>query len=241
MEKCVAFALAKLLLLLCSCAQGMNLVLAKSIEQGLNLKLRELARMRKRDCISPSPDRDIDYSRAQDDQDSTSLDLEMGTSLENLTHDQALMEISPTPTKEEEGGEGGGGGGDGEEKLSEKKSIFDSLDKTLVTMLFTITITMAGSVWAYDGKGDLKLNSFPFHSFFFIVMLSFYVSLIGIIISNRFPSVARGLYVVAFLCIILSLTLLFGAILPDVMDVVPWIFLAVLTVLVISLVLYENC
>ncbi|KAL5808199.1 hypothetical protein ACOSQ3_028890 [Xanthoceras sorbifolium] len=128
-------------------------------------------------------------------------------------------------------------------KKKKKKSILERWAKTFVMVSYNIAINIFITLWACNGVTSpaAAAATFHLHMFVLIVMVNFYASVAGIILWHFFPVVARGFHAIAFFCTLLSLTILFGALLPDDINSLPWILLALVVSMVLGLVAYQNC
>ncbi|XP_021688715.2 uncharacterized protein LOC110670797 [Hevea brasiliensis] len=124
--------------------------------------------------------------------------------------------------------------------IPSKKSIFEEWTNTFVMVPFTIITNLFTALWAVNGNGQFAVSRSTCHIFFFfLVMINFYASIVGILLWRVYPKVARGIHLIAFVCALLSLTLLFSALLPCELKGVPWIFMAIVLLIVVGLLVYE--
>lgn len=124
--------------------------------------------------------------------------------------------------------------------IPSKKSIFEEWANAFVMMPFTIITNLFAALWAVNGNGQIAVSPSACHVFFFfLVMLNFYASIVGVLLWHVSPKVARGIHLIAFVCTLLSLTLLFSAILPGQLKGLPWIFMVIVLLIVAGLLIYE--
>lgn len=120
-----------------------------------------------------------------------------------------------------------------------KMIIFETWGQLLVMVPFTVAITLFGASWANE-REYIVPGFFPnSQTFFLITTLNFYVSIIGIVVGHVSPTFARGFHLIAFFCALISLTMLFEALLPNELSAVPWIFLALVISILCGLVIYD--
>ncbi|KAJ4707194.1 hypothetical protein OWV82_020749 [Melia azedarach] len=103
---------------------------------------------------------------------------------------------------------------DTENSETDQEAIFLESCTEKIAML-PIEIAIASFPASLTESGDGFPVSFPHHLFLFMLMLSFYTSVSGIIIWPVFPNVAKGFYFISFVCILLSLTVFFASVLPE--------------------------
>ncbi|KAF2312280.1 hypothetical protein GH714_032127 [Hevea brasiliensis] len=83
--------------------------------------------------------------------------------------------------------------------IPSKKSIFEEWTNTFVMVPFTIITNLFTALWAVNGNGQFAVSRSTCHIFFFfLVMINFYASIVGILLWRVYPKVARGIHLIAF-------------------------------------------
>ncbi|XP_050226580.1 uncharacterized protein LOC126676423 [Mercurialis annua] len=119
-----------------------------------------------------------------------------------------------------------------------KKSIFEAwAAKTFGMMPFTFITNLFAALVGVNG--GINLSSSTCKVFFVLLMINFYASVVGILLWHVFPRVAKGFHLMAFLCAMLSLTILFCTVVPTELKSMPWVFMTIVMLLVTGLLVYE--
>lgn len=115
-------------------------------------------------------------------------------------------------------------------------------EKYLVAVPFTIAITVMGASWSAQGinKDIFNPTSYVFALFILVVLLNFYMSVFAIILSYFLPDLYRVFLVAAFFCALVSLTILFSALLPGKLYVIPWTVLSFILLTCLFLVVHGR-
>lgn len=129
-----------------------------------------------------------------------------------------------------------------DDNSGKKVKIFDAWGQLLVMVPVGIGTTLFGAILG-NKQGYFSTPAFFPNSqvFMSITTLNFYVSVAGIVISWVSPDCARGFHFIAFLCALISLTMLFQALLPDGLAALPWICLALVLSILCGLAIYHWC
>lgn len=125
--------------------------------------------------------------------------------------------------------------------LLKYKCILQTWANKIAMLPFDIIIAFLAASWGTQNGNCFPAACFPYHLFLLMLMLGFYSSVAGIILWPIFPEAARAFYLVAFLCILLALTLFFASLLPEDLRDVPWVCFAFVSFLVFGLAVYEEC
>ncbi|PKI75572.1 hypothetical protein CRG98_003973 [Punica granatum] len=114
---------------------------------------------------------------------------------------------------------------------------FKRWEKPLVAAPFTIAITIMGALWSATNNKDLfDPTSSIFIILILVVVFNFYISVVAILLSYLLPDLYHAFLAAAFISTLISLTILFCAILPRPFHGIPWTFLAfiLLTCLILA-------
>lgn len=122
------------------------------------------------------------------------------------------------------------------------KRIFQTWANKIAMLPCEITIALLpASLSTTQQSGHGFSVCFPYYLFFLMLMLGFYASVAGIILWPVFPKMARCFYLIAFLCMLLALTMFFASLLPSHLQDLPWICLTTVLFIVFGLAVYEEC
>ncbi|KAL5974422.1 hypothetical protein ACLOJK_031087 [Asimina triloba] len=117
--------------------------------------------------------------------------------------------------------------------------------KVIIVMAFSIVVGLLSVNYTINGKGNLTpANLFSgrpmsFGFFLVVVLVTFYVAVIAMIIRPVMPLVAKVLNIIAFVCVVLGVTVLLWALLPGSFSWVPWIFFGATILISLGVIAYE--
>ncbi|XP_058115037.1 uncharacterized protein LOC131258028 isoform X2 [Magnolia sinica] len=132
-----------------------------------------------------------------------------------------------------------------EPTASEKQTVPQPWAKVIVVMAFTSVVGLLSVSYTINGNGNLipatlfsgRPVSFGF--FLLVVMVTFYISIIAMIIRPVLPLIAKVLNIMAFVCVVLGVTVLLWAMLPKSISWVPWIFFSFTILIAFGVIVYE--
>ncbi|EEF28896.1 conserved hypothetical protein [Ricinus communis] len=105
------------------------------------------------------------------------------------------------------------------------------------TMAFAFITNLFAALWGVSGGFGLSSSSYK--AFLILLMTNFYSSIVGILLNRVFPAVAKGFHLMAFLCAMLSVTILFSGLVPSEIKCMPWVLMTIVLLLVIGLLAHE--
>lgn len=116
--------------------------------------------------------------------------------------------------------------------------------KAMLPMIFAALIGLLTVNYKINGHGNLvpwALFPQPTFTFFtIIIMISFYFTVIGIILEKTFHRITGVLNVISFVCIVLGVTVLLWALIPNSISWIPWFFFACTIVAVLGVFVYGQ-
>ncbi|KAF8378522.1 hypothetical protein HHK36_029865 [Tetracentron sinense] len=118
--------------------------------------------------------------------------------------------------------------------------------KIIIIMSFTGVLSLIGvSYYINNGKlipeAPFKQHSASFLLFLIVLMIIFYIAIIGIVFGEELPVMGKTCNIISLVLFILSFTVLLWAFLPQKLSWAPWVLFAVTISAILGVLSYKSC